>query len=129
MPQMHCTASHCTAPYCTALNYTALYCTVLYCTVLYCTVLLCLQAPLVAVGPADPAVVVASLRRHMEALDALSSERAGVWGVMFLVGGSLFRRGMTGWVSIVCWKVVAINQGVACPTTDVTCSVVCMPTP
>lgn len=36
-----------------------------------------LQAPLVAVGPADPAVVVASMRRNMEALDQLSSERAG----------------------------------------------------
>jgi hypothetical protein len=32
---------------------------------------------LVAVGPADPAVVVASMRRNMEALDQLSSERAG----------------------------------------------------
>lgn len=42
------------------------------------TVTLCvLQAPLVAVGPADPAVVVASMRRNMEALDQLSSERAG----------------------------------------------------
>jgi programmed cell death 6-interacting protein len=39
----------------------------------------CAQAPLVTVGPADPAVVVASMRRNMEALDALSSERAGVW--------------------------------------------------
>lgn len=37
-----------------------------------------LQAPLVAVGPADPAVVVASMRRNMEALDQLSSERAGL---------------------------------------------------
>eukprot|EP00879_Flechtneria_rotunda_P013649 GHRR01014259.1.p1 GENE.GHRR01014259.1~~GHRR01014259.1.p1 ORF type:complete len:727 (+),score=319.48 GHRR01014259.1:344-2524(+) len=37
-----------------------------------------LQAPLVSTGPADPAVVVASLRRNMEALDQLSSERAGL---------------------------------------------------
>lgn len=35
-----------------------------------------LQAPLVPLGE-DPAVVVASLRRNMEALNVLSSERAG----------------------------------------------------
>eukprot|EP00775_Hariotina_reticulata_P008073 gene8073-8268_t len=37
-----------------------------------------LQAPLVSTGPADPAVVVASLRRNMEALSQLSNERAGL---------------------------------------------------
>lgn len=36
-----------------------------------------LQAPLVSTGPADPAVVVASLRRNLEALSQLSNERAG----------------------------------------------------
>ncbi|KAF8060549.1 BRO1 [Scenedesmus sp. PABB004] len=37
-----------------------------------------LQAPMVVTGPADPAVVVASLRRNMEALNQLSNERAGL---------------------------------------------------
>lgn len=55
-----------------------------------------LQAPLVAVGPADPAVVVASMRRNMEALDALSSERAG--------GPGQGRAGQT-WVAWCVWCV------------------------
>jgi hypothetical protein len=45
-----------------------------------CSFLLCcivVQAPLVSTG-ADPAVVVASLRRNMEALNQLSNDRAGV---------------------------------------------------
>ena len=33
--------------------------------------------PQVPMGPEDPAVVVASLRRNMEMLNALSTERAG----------------------------------------------------
>eukprot|EP00878_Enallax_costatus_P005711 GHUV01005989.1.p1 GENE.GHUV01005989.1~~GHUV01005989.1.p1 ORF type:complete len:726 (+),score=266.47 GHUV01005989.1:1137-3314(+) len=37
-----------------------------------------LQAPLLSTGPADPAVVVANLRRNMEALNQLSNERAGL---------------------------------------------------
>ena len=37
-----------------------------------------LSAPLVAVGPDDPAVAAAALRRSLEALNALSAERAGI---------------------------------------------------
>ncbi|EFJ43641.1 programmed cell death protein 6 interacting protein X [Volvox carteri f. nagariensis] len=37
-----------------------------------------LQAPLVVTGPEDPAVVVATLRRNMDALQALANERGGM---------------------------------------------------
>ncbi|GBF91561.1 hypothetical protein Rsub_04301 [Raphidocelis subcapitata] len=37
-----------------------------------------LSAPLVPLGPEDPAVVAATLRRDVEALSALSTERAGI---------------------------------------------------
>eukprot|EP00200_Dunaliella_tertiolecta_P017215 CAMPEP_0202411634 /NCGR_PEP_ID=MMETSP1128-20130828/22377_1 /ASSEMBLY_ACC=CAM_ASM_000463 /TAXON_ID=3047 /ORGANISM="Dunaliella tertiolecta, Strain CCMP1320" /LENGTH=780 /DNA_ID=CAMNT_0049017371 /DNA_START=116 /DNA_END=2454 /DNA_ORIENTATION=- len=37
-----------------------------------------LQAPMVTTGDEDPAVVVASLRRDLEALQALASERSGI---------------------------------------------------
>ncbi|KAI8477285.1 MAG: programmed cell death protein 6 interacting protein X [Monoraphidium minutum] len=37
-----------------------------------------LQAPLMPLGPEDPAMVAARLRRGLEALDTLSSERAGI---------------------------------------------------
>ncbi|KAF5836068.1 ALIX V-shaped domain binding to HIV-domain-containing protein [Dunaliella salina] len=37
-----------------------------------------LQAPMVTTGDEDPAIVVASLRRDLEALQALASERSGI---------------------------------------------------
>ncbi|KAG2490070.1 hypothetical protein HYH03_011535 [Edaphochlamys debaryana] len=37
-----------------------------------------LQAPMVVTGPEDPAVVVATLRRNLDALQALASERGGM---------------------------------------------------
>jgi hypothetical protein len=46
-----------------------------------------LQAPLVPMGE-DPALVVARLRRNMEALNALSNERAGKRGLQATCMGS-----------------------------------------
>lgn len=40
--------------------------------------MLYLQAPMVAVGDADPGVVVATLRQALEALSRLSNERAAL---------------------------------------------------
>lgn len=63
----------------------------------HCVCVSVLQAPLVAVGPADPAVVVASMRRNMEALDQLSSERAGetcIHPMWFMPMHSTARRGV-----------------------------------
>ncbi|GIM12801.1 hypothetical protein Vretimale_16038 [Volvox reticuliferus] len=37
-----------------------------------------LQAPMIVTGPEDPAVVVATLRRNMDALQALANERGGM---------------------------------------------------
>jgi hypothetical protein len=51
---------------------------------MHCVVLCWLQAPLVSTG-ADPAVVVASLRRNMEALNQLSNDRAGAMLLLLLL--------------------------------------------